>query len=197
MNSTSSPSSRALRLASLLLLLPALAQAHPGHGPHDFAAGVGHPLHGVDHLLAMIAVGLWAVQLGGRALWLVPLSFVSVMSLGGALGMSGLHLPMVEQGILASVFVLGLLLVLALRVPLAASMAITALFALFHGYAHGAEMPATASALPYALGFLLSTVLLHACGLAAGLVHRSSAQSAWLRAAGVAVLAGGVFIALS
>lgn len=190
-------SSRALQIASLLLFVPVLAHAHPGHGPHDFAAGVSHPLEGFDHLLAMIAIGLWAVQLGGRALWLVPASFVGVMSLGGALGMGGAHIPMAEQGILASVFLLGLFLMLALRLPLAASMAITGLFALCHGYAHGTEMPTTASGLAFGVGFLASTVFLHGVGMGAGLLLRSAAQSVWLRAAGVVVLIGGVVIALT
>src|SRR3954453_14397289 len=108
--------------AAALAFAPALAQAPPGHAPGaGFTHGFAHPMMGLDHLLAMLAVGLWSAQLGGRATWLVPAAFVSVMTFGGALGMRGVHLPLVEQGIIASVFVLGLLIAAAARLPLAAS----------------------------------------------------------------------------
>jgi len=159
----------------LLAALPAIASAHPGHdGDHgfgwDFSGGFTHPLGGWDHLLAMIAVGLWAAQLGGRARWLVPAAFVSVMTLGAVLGHGGMSIAGTEQGIAASVLVLGLLVATAVRLPLAAGMALTGVFALFHGLAHGAEMPATAAGLEYGLGFVLATALLHTAGLGLGLL---------------------------
>ncbi len=159
----------------LLAALPAIASAHPGHdGDHgfgwDFSGGFAHPLGGWDHLLAMIAVGFWAVQLGGRARWLVPAAFVSMMTLGAVLGHGGISIAGTEQGIAASVLVLGLLVATAARLPIAAGMAVVGVFALFHGLAHGAEMPATAAGLSYGLGFVLATSLLHAAGLGLGLI---------------------------
>src|ERR1035437_488964 len=131
-----------------LVFIPSLAQAHPGHNP-GWANGLLHPVSGLDHICAMIAVGLWAAQRSGRAIWIVPLTFVSVMALGGLLGMNGVRVPLVEQGIAASVLVLGLLIAAAVRLPLAASVLVVGIFAVFHGYAHGAEMPPTASGLTY------------------------------------------------
>ncbi len=194
----SSLSSRFLPVAALLLV-PAVAQAHPGLPGHvhtGFASGAAHPISGVDHILAMVAVGLWAVQLGRRALWAVPASFVSLMVLGSALGMSGFHLPFVEQGILASVFVLGLLIATAARVPLAASMLMVGAFALFHGVAHGTEMPVNAGGVTYAVGFALSTALLHAAGIGAGVLAGRVVRTEWLRIAGGAIMAGGCAMAL-
>lgn len=149
-----------------LLLLPATALAHPGHGPHGFASGFGHPLLGWDHLLAMVAVGIWAGQRGGRALWLLPTTFVATMAFGGALGVAGVGLPGVEAGILASVLVLGTLIAVAVRVPLAAAGALVAAFALFHGHAHGTEMAPDLSGAAYGLGFCAATALLHGAGVA-------------------------------
>jgi len=161
-----------IRIAALLSALPSLALAHPGHEGHDFgwdfSAGLAHPFSGWDHLLAMIAVGLWAAQLGGRARWLVPASFVGLMALGAALGEAGLAFAGLEQGIAASVLALGLLVAGAVRLPVAAGMALVGLFALFHGLAHGGEMPASAAGLNYGFGFIAATALLHAAGLGAG-----------------------------
>lgn len=189
-------SSRAASLTALLCLLPAAVHAHPGHGASGFIPGVIHPVSGADHILAMVAVGIWASQLGGKALWAVPAAFVSVMSLGGALGMAHAPLPFVEQGILASVLVLGLLIVTAARVPLAAGMCIVSAFALFHGHAHGAEMPSSSAALSYALGFTLATAALHAAGICLGSALSNAARSEWVRAAGGVILAGGGAMAL-
>jgi urease accessory protein len=138
---------------------------------------------GLDHLLAMVAVGLWAAQLGGRAAWLIPAAFVSVMTAGAGLGMSGVHLPLVEQGIIASVVVLGLLIATAARLPLVASAGLVGVFALFHGVAHGTEMPASASGFAYAAGFALATATLHAIGLLAAKATRVQ----WVRIAGAAI----------
>lgn len=151
------------------LLLPTLAFAHTGVGATSgFLHGFGHPISGLDHVLAMVTVGLFAFQLGGRALWLVPSAFVGLMAAGGALGLSGVAMPFVETGIALSVVVLGAAVALDLRAPVAVAAALVGFFALFHGHAHGAEMPEDAGGLAYALGFTLATALLHAAGIAAG-----------------------------
>ena len=163
----------ALSLSALLTASPAFAHLDPaGHG--SFAAGASHPVFGTDHILAMVAVGLWAVVLArrtgeGAALWLLPTAFVGTMAVGFLMAMAGVGLPFVEPMILASVLVLGGMTALALRVPLAGAATLTGLFALFHGHAHGAEIGA-ATALPYLAGFALSTMLLHAAGVAGGLL---------------------------
>ena len=155
-----------LAIAAGVTLAPALAQAHPFHGDaHSFAGGWQHPLLGWDHVLAMLGVGLWAAQRGGRDRWALPATFLGVMTLGGILAMAGLRLPGVEAGILASVMVLGLLIAAAARLPRAAAFAVVAAGALFHGHAHGAELPAGASGMAYALGFLAATALLHGVGM--------------------------------
>lgn len=178
-------------LALVLLTICGTAAAHPGHGT-SYMAGLAHPWLGADHLLAMLAVGLWAAQLGGRARWLVPLSFVSVMAAAGALGMAGVSLPMVESGIAASVLVLGLLIAVAARLPVGAGASLVALFAIFHGYAHGAEMPADGSAWGYGLGFVLSTAALHGIGLALG---RQGGKM--VRVLGIAIAAAGALMLVS
>lgn len=184
-------------LATLALVFaPMLAHAHPGHDVSGFAAGVAHPLHGLDHILAMVAVGLWAAQLGGRARWLVPASFVSVMALGGALGMAGVPLPFAEQGIFASVLILGVLIAAAVRLPVPASMAVVGLFALCHGHAHGLEMPGTAAGLAYGAGFVLATALLHTAGIGTGLLIQHYARAVWLRAAGMAICVSSALLVL-
>jgi urease accessory protein len=175
-------------LLGLITLLPIVAQAHPGHGPaNSFASGLNHPFHGLDHILAMVAVGLWAVQLGGRSLWAVPVTFVSLMTVGGALGMMGVHVPMVETGIMVSVLVMGLLITTAARLPLAASMGLVGLFAIFHGFAHGTEIPLAASGFSYGFGFVLATAMLHACGIALGMFARKSFAAPAIRFAGAAI----------
>jgi urease accessory protein len=179
----------------LPLLLPALAQAHPNHGAASgLGAGLAHPLSGLDHLCAMIAVGLWAAQRGGRALWAVPLAFVSVMMLGAMFGMGGFQVPFTEQGIAASVLILGILIAAAVRLPLAASMTLVGLFALFHGYAHGAEMPASASGFAYGIGFVIATATLHLLGIGLGLVAGKFAAGKTLRYAGGAIATCGVYL---
>lgn len=146
---------------------PALAHLDPAeHG--SFMAGVSHPLFGADHILAMVAVGLWASQIGGRAILAVPAAFVATMGVGFLLAVAGIDLPFVEPAILASVIGLGLLVAMAVRIPVAASAAIVAVFALFHGHAHGGELGA-AGALTFGLGFLVSTALLHAAGVGLGI----------------------------
>lgn len=188
---------RFTQICAAVLLFPALAQAHPGHEggdvTWDFSAGFAHPLTGIDHILAMVAVGLWAAQLGGHARWLVPSAFVSVMILGAALGHTGAVVPGVEQGIAASVLVLGLLIAANARLPVAAGMGLVGLFALFHGFAHGAEMPASVSGLSYGVGFVFATALLHAAGVGLGLLAgHTSARVA--KCAGWAIAAAGVVL---
>lgn len=146
---------------------PAFAHLNPEeHG--SFMAGVSHPLFGADHILAMVAVGLWASQIGGRALLAVPAAFVGTMALGFALAVAGVGLPFVEPAILASVIGLGLLVAAAVRLPIAASAAVVGVFALFHGHAHGGEL-GTAGALQFGLGFMVATAALHAAGIGAGI----------------------------
>jgi urease accessory protein len=178
-------------IALMSVAFSGVASAHPGHGG-GLLAGIAHPLLGLDHVLAMVAVGVWAYQLGGRAKWLVPASFVALMAVAGAAGMAGIAMPMVEGGIATSVLILGLLIAFAVRVTPAFAAVIVALFAIFHGVAHGAEMPALGSAWQYALGFVPATAALHGLGLALG--KGSVKQMLWLRAAGVAVAAGGVWM---
>jgi urease accessory protein len=174
---------------------PATAHAHVGVGPvHDLLHGLEHPLTGLDHIGAMVAVGIWAAQRGGRAIWLVPLSFVSVMTLGGALGMAGVKVPFVEPGIVLSLIVLGVFIAAAVRLPLAASVAIVSLFALAHGYAHGAEIPAAASGLSYAAGFIIATACLHAVGIGFGLLTQRMHASQLVRFAGAAIAVCGLYL---
>lgn len=194
---TSGMKNKTLSIAAIvgtLFLLPTLAHAHPGHGAtHGFFNGAGHPIGGLDHLLAMVAVGLWAAMMGGRAVWVVPSAFVGVMAIGGALGVSGVGLLFVEQGILLSVVVLGVLIAAAVKkMPLAASAAAVGLFALFHGHAHGTEMPSDASGLAYGVGFVASTVLLHAAGIGLGVALKKFASELWVRVAGATVVVAGI-----
>jgi urease accessory protein len=179
--------------AVAVALFPALAHAHAVPGQSSgLAAGLTHPFTGLEHLLAMVAVGLWAAQRGGRALWIAPLTFVSVMTLGGALGMAGLSLPFIQGGIILSVLVLGVLIAAAVRLPMFASVAVLALFALFHGHAHGNEMAQSASGMIYALGFVVSTAALHVTGIALGLAARQSGQGLAVRYAGGAIAVCGL-----
>ncbi|MBZ9697265.1 MULTISPECIES: HupE/UreJ family protein [unclassified Mesorhizobium] len=160
-----------LCLSAILLVAAAMpAYAHVGTGTTSSAmAGFTHPLSGLDHMTAMLAVGLWAALKGGKAIWVWPAAFVGVMLGGAALGMAHVPLPFVEPGILASVVALGLLVALAVDLPVSAGVAIIGLFALLHGHAHGTEVPENAGGLDYMAGFAVATVLLHAIGIAVGL----------------------------
>jgi urease accessory protein len=181
-----------------LLVVPTLAYAHGGVGEASgFLRGVSHPLGGLDHICAMIAVGLWAAQMGGRSIWAVPLAFVSVMALGGAIGMMGSNLPFIEQGIILSVIMLGVFIAAAIRLPLAASIIIVGLFALCHGHAHGVEMPGTVSGVAYAAGFVLATASLHACGIGLGIGIQKLATARVVRFAGAAVALCGAALWIS
>ncbi|MFG1302404.1 HupE/UreJ family protein [Xanthobacter sp. V3C-3] len=182
--------------AAALTLLPQLAFAHTGVGAvHGFNAGFAHPMGGLDHLLAMVTVGIFAYQLGGRALWAVPATFVALMAVGGALGISGIDVPFVELGIALSVVVLGAAVAFGVKAPLAAALAIVGFFAIFHGHAHGAEMPADASGLAYGLGFMSATALLHLAGLGLGMAIGRFGEAhgeKFVRGAGAAVAVAGV-----
>ena len=192
---------RLSRLALLSLAFaafPSAAFAHTGVGDTSgFMHGFMHPIGGLDHVLAMVAVGILAARLGGRAPWLVPLSFVTMMIVGGAAGASGTGLPFVELGISGSILVLGFVIALGRQIPTPVAMALAGFFAIFHGHAHGTEMPVDAAGFAYGAGFALATALLHAAGLALGigadrLAGTWSAKAS--RIAGGAVAAAGAGI---
>jgi urease accessory protein len=186
------------RFALALALLAALAAAAVPAEAHTFGAagsglaeGFAHPLLGLDHLLAMVGVGVWAAQLGGESRWAVPGAFVLVMALGGLIGAAGLHVPLVEFGVAGSVLVVGALIALGARPGTEPAMALVAAFAFLHGHAHGAEMPFAADVASYGLGFVAATVLLHAAGFAAvGLARRPLL----LRLGGGAIAAAGLLL---
>ncbi|RWA73986.1 HupE/UreJ family protein [Mesorhizobium sp.] len=183
---------------SAFALVPGLAHAHTGVGDvSGFAHGFAHPLSGLDHILAMVVVGLFAAQLGGRSRWLVPMSFVSVMMLGVAFGLAGITVPLVELGIGLSIVVLGGAVAFGLKAHVAAAMALVGFFAVFHGYAHGAEVPETASGLAYGAGFVLATATLHAVGLGLGLLLHSKGKargSLLIRSLGTVAAVAGVCV---
>ena len=191
---------KSLRLPFLTMLAvfwASTALAHPGHDhAANFQAGFAHPLTGMDHMLAMVSVGLWAAVRGGKAVWAWPLAFLTAMTAGGALGLAGVQLPLAEPAILASVIVLGILVAAAVRAPLLAGAALIALFGLAHGYAHGAEAPAGAAA-SYALGFLIVTAGLHLAGVAAGLGLPHLKQPLLVRLMGAGAALGGLVMVFS
>jgi urease accessory protein len=190
------PFLRAL-LTTLLIALPGSALAHTGHGSvSGFGAGLLHPFTGLDHVLAMVAVGMLGAQIGGRAIWALPLAFMSVMLSCAAAAQAGLPpLPGVEFGILLSVLVLGGLVAFGRPLPQVLALGLVALFAMFHGHAHGAEAPATASGLLYGLGFLGATGMLHASGLGLGSALGRLGRRDALRYAGLGIVALGLGIA--
>lgn len=188
----------ALLMSGALFLFPASAFAHTGVGvTTGFAAGFTHPMLGADHLLAMVAVGLLAVQAGGKAVWVLPGTFVSWMIIGGVLAINAVHLPYVETGILASVLVLGVLVTTAFRLPVAISALVVGLFAIFHGHAHGAEMPLATGAVSYSLGFALATMLLHVVGVAGGMALKMLNMENAVRYAGGAIAFSGIYMAVA
>ena len=182
-------------VALALLLAPTLALAHPGHGDNGLLAGIGHPLGGLDHLLAMLAVGLWAAQQQGVGRWALPCTFVGTLLIGGLFGFAGLGLPGLESGIAASVLALGLAVALAVRPPLALAIAATALFALFHGVAHGLELPEMSSPWAYAAGFVAATAALHTVGYAVvRLLPQAAAPLVRLAGAASAAIGGWLLV---
>lgn len=173
---------------------PAFAHLNPEeHG--SFMAGFSHPLFGLDHILVMVAVGLWAAQIGGKALWGVPAAFVATMAIGFGLALAGVDLPFVEPAILASVVALGLLVAMAVKLDTAASAAIVAVFALFHGHAHGGEL-GSAGALEFGAGFVVATALLHVAGIGLGFgIARLSGGGAAARILGAVTALAGLVLA--
>jgi len=181
----------------LVLALAAPALAHDAHADGSFASGITHPFGGLDHVLAMIAVGIWGAQLGRPEIWLLPITFPLVMAIGGAAGLMGFPIPGAEIGIAISAVALGVMVLLEARPPIGVSMAMVGVFAVFHGYAHGAELPAGQSGLLYSLGFVISTGVLHAIGIGIGTIHRWSQGRVALRVAGGGVMAGGLFFLIT
>ncbi len=185
-------SAQALALLALCWAQAALAHVQQAQAA-GLLTGLLHPVSGLDHVLAMVAVGLWGAQLGLPAIWVLPIAFPLVMALGGMLGFLGLPIPGIEVGIAASAIVLGTAVAFELRPPLVISALVVGCFAIFHGHAHGTELPPGQSALLYSLGFVIATGGLHALGIGIGTVHRRPWGRQLLRAAGAAVAAGGAF----
>ncbi|MEQ9635873.1 MAG: HupE/UreJ family protein [Devosia marina] len=179
---------------SIAATLPAFAHLDPAeHG--SFAAGFSHPLFGLDHILAMVAVGLWGAMQGGRALWLVPAAFIGIMALGFTAAIAGMPLPFVEPVILASVIFIGMAIALALPIPTSAVAAMVGFFAFFHGHAHSGELGG-AGAWEFAIGFIVATAALHAAGIGAGLVLARFSGKILTRIAGAATALGGLYLAI-
>lgn len=178
-------------LAIFLLLASGAAEAHTGHGTSGLLSGLTHPLDGADHLLAMLAVGLWAAQTGGRRLWLLPATFLATLPLGALAGMLYPFPPLVEPALAASVLVLGLLIAMHSAPALATCIALTATFGLLHGQAHGAEMPGTVAPASYALGFLATTAVLHLLGIELGSAARHTRVT---RVLGGSIALGGLWM---
>ena len=184
----------ATMLVVLSTSLPAFAHSTDGYGG-GFVAGFTHPILGWDHVAAMVAVGLWGAFLGAPSIWILPVVFPLVMALGAVAGIIGIPVPAVETGIALSAVVLGLMIVFAIKPPIWVAAAIVGAFAVFHGYAHGTELPATVNAFAYAVGFVISTGLLHMLGIAFGLLVKWPAGRIAVRGAGgVISLAGVAFL---
>jgi urease accessory protein len=183
-----------IRLVSILFAAStSVAFAHAGAGVSGgFISGFMHPLGGLDHMAAMVAVGLWGAFLGRPAIWLLPIVFPLVMTFGGAMGILGIPMPAIETGIAVSSIVLGLMVALGARLPLWIAAVIVGIFAIFHGYAHGAELPQAANALAYSIGFVIATGLLHLSGIALGVLVQWSAGNMAVRAGGVVISLIGV-----
>lgn len=181
-------------LSLFLSLYPLTAFAHKRGGEAiGFASGFEHPISGLDHILAMVAVGLWGAQLGAPAIWVLPVVFPMVMALGGMMGLMGIKLPGIELCIALSAVALGLAVLREARPKLWVAAIIVGFFAVAHGHAHGTELPAGASGVLYSIGFVIATGLLHATGIGIGLIHRWSTGRIALRVAGAVVAVGGVF----
>jgi urease accessory protein len=183
-------------MLALMPLAPALA--HTGTGAAaGLQSGLLHPITGLDHLVAMVAVGLWGAQLGNPAIWILPITFPLVMALGGLLGVSGLILPLTEEAVALSGIALGLLVALRARPPLWTAALIVGVFAVFHGYAHGRELPHAADPLAYGAGFVIATGLLHLCGILIGLLIRWPFGERAIRACGAAIGCVGAYFLLA
>jgi urease accessory protein len=178
-------------LVGLFLASPAMAHQAAGL-VGGFSSGLMHPVLGLDHVIAMVAVGLWGAFLGRPAIWILPIVFPMVMAFGGAMGVIGIPIPSVETGIAVSAIVLGAMVALALRPPIWVAAVIVGAFAIFHGHAHGTELPDAASPLAFSLGFVIATGFLHLCGIAFGILVRWPAGQVAVRAGGGLIAAGGV-----
>ncbi|MCL1098711.1 HupE/UreJ family protein [Shewanella gelidii] len=190
-----------LRILSLLaaaLLFSTPAFAHSFEGGGGFLTGFNHPVLGFDHLLAMLSVGILSTQLGGKAIWTVPAAFIAFMLFGGVLGLTEVHVPFVETGIALSVLLLGLAVAFDKKLPLLFAMAFVGVFAIFHGHAHGVEMPALASPILYAIGFMTGTAVIHLGGVMLGfMMQKISAQHKLVRASGAGIAAIGGYLLLA
>lgn len=185
--------SRCLVFVIMCLLYTGLVQAHTGGGiAGGFGSGFLHPIFGWDHVIAMVAVGMWGAFLGAPAIWVLPVVFPLVMAFGGALGVLGVPLPAVEPGIALSAIVLGGMVALAARPPIWFAACVVGVFAIFHGHAHGTELPTAANPLAYSLGFVIATGLLHVCGIAIGLLVRWPAGAIAIRVGGGAIALAGI-----
>jgi len=187
---------RALPVVALLVWLPAGAFAHTAGGAAGagFLTGFRHPLGGIDHVLAMLAVGMWGAQLGSPAIWALPVAFPQVMALGGVAAILGLPLVGIELGVTLSVLVLGSMIALDRRPPIWGAFLIVSFFAVFHGYAHGAELPGKTGAVAYSAGFVIATGLIHLTGIGIGLVVKLPHGAKALRAGGSAIAGAGLFL---
>lgn len=185
-----------LAITAFCALASPVAQAHvQGDPAAGFVTGLGHPWSGLDHILVMIAVGVWGAQLGRPAVWLLPVAFPMMMAFGGFIGLLGLPFPSVEVGISLSAIVIGFMVLTEARASMKLIVALVGFFALFHGYAHGTELPEGQNGLIYSLGFVVGTGLLHCVGIALGLLHRFKSGQLILRGAGsVVMMMGGVFL---
>jgi urease accessory protein len=185
---------RWLPLAVVTLCFSQSAEAHIQKGEAiGFLTGLRHPISGLDHVLAMISVGLWGAQLGAPAVWVLPVAFPMVMALGGMMGLMGIPLPGTEYGIAASMILLGGVVLLDLKPPLWVAALLVSFFAIFHGHAHGTELPPGQNGLLYSMGFVCATGLLHGVGISIGLVHRWTWGQTFLRLAGAFTASMGVF----
>jgi len=182
-------------MAAAVWLWPLGALAHVGQGDvgGGFIAGVEHPIFGLDHVVAMVAVGIWGAQLGAPAIWVLPVTFPLVMAFGGVLGGLGVPIPGIEVGIALSAIGLGCMVAFAARPPLQIAAILVGLFAIFHGYAHGAELPQSANAISYAMGFVIATGCLHALGILMGVANRWRGGAVALRGGGGLIAACGVY----
>ncbi len=194
MNALRQSTTRFVTILLTFLLYAQAVQAHVNKGEAvGFLSGLKHPISGLDHVVAMIAVGLWGAQLGAPAIWVLPVAFPMVMACGGMLGLLGVPLPGIEIGIAASAVLLGAAVLMELRPPIGLAAVLVGFFAIFHGYAHGSELPAGQSGLLYSIGFVMATGCLHGVGISIGLVHRWSWGKRALRVAGAAIALAGIF----
>ena len=193
------PLRSSLAIAALLTLVPLTsALAHTGVGvASGLQSGFLHPITGFDHLAAMVAVGLWGAQLRNPAIWVLPITFPLVMAVGGLLGVSGVPLPLTEPVVALSGIALGLLIALHVRLPLVVAMLVVGIFAVFHGYAHGRELPEAADPTAYAVGFVVATGLLHLCGIVIGLLIMWPVGARAVRACGAAIGCVGAYFLLA